>query len=72
MGKKPEAGRDLRGSSGKSKVVRRDSGEDQGEAKTQAERFIETARAIGVDETGKEFEITLKRIVPKVKTKHRS
>lgn len=24
--------------------------------KTQRERFIETARAIGVDETGKEFE----------------
>ncbi len=33
--------------------------------KTQRERFIEAARAIGVDETGKEFEAVLKMIVPK-------
>jgi len=32
--------------------------------KKQSERFIETARAIGVDETGKEFERALKKIVP--------
>lgn len=32
--------------------------------KTQRERFIETARAIGVDETGKEFERALTKIVP--------
>lgn len=32
--------------------------------KTQRERFIETARAIGVDETGKEFEGALKKVVP--------
>jgi len=33
-------------------------------AKTQAERFIEAARAAGVDESGKEFERALKKIVP--------
>lgn len=33
-------------------------------AKTQRERFIEAARSIGVDETGKEFDGALKRIVP--------
>jgi hypothetical protein len=32
--------------------------------KSQRERFIETAREIGVDESGKEFERALKRIVP--------
>jgi len=32
--------------------------------KTQRERFIETARELGVDETGKEFDAALKRIVP--------
>ena len=32
--------------------------------KPQRERFIEAARSIGVDETGKEFEAALKRIVP--------
>ena len=31
--------------------------------KTQRERFIEAARAAGVDETGKEFERQLKRII---------
>lgn len=30
----------------------------------QRERFIETARAVGVDETGMEFEGALKRIAP--------
>jgi hypothetical protein len=30
----------------------------------QRERFIETARAIGVDETGAEFERAIGRIVP--------
>jgi ABC-type dipeptide/oligopeptide/nickel transport system permease component len=33
-------------------------------AKTQSERFIETARALGVDESGKEFERALRRIIP--------
>jgi hypothetical protein len=31
---------------------------------TQKERFIRAARSIGVDETGKEFDAALKRIVP--------
>ena len=31
--------------------------------KTQKQRFIEAARAIGVDESGKEFEAGLKKIV---------
>ena len=33
--------------------------------KTQAERFIETARAIGVDESGREFEDSLRKMIPK-------
>ena len=32
--------------------------------KPQRERFIEAARSIGVDETGKEFDRALTRIVP--------
>lgn len=32
--------------------------------KEQRERFIETARAIGVDETGEEFMRALKRVAP--------
>ena len=32
--------------------------------KPQGERFIEAARKIGVDETGKEFERLFKRVVP--------
>lgn len=31
---------------------------------TQKERFIKAARSIGVDETGKEFEAALKKIIP--------
>jgi hypothetical protein len=53
MGKKPKAGRDLGKDRGKSEEV-----------KTQAERFIEAAREIGVDESGKEFEKALRKIVP--------
>ena len=30
---------------------------------TQKERFIKAARSIGVDETGKEFEIAIKKII---------
>jgi hypothetical protein len=33
--------------------------------KTQSERFIETARTIGVDESGAEFERALKKIIPR-------
>ena len=32
--------------------------------KSQRERFVETARAIGVDETGAEFERALEKIAP--------
>jgi len=39
------------------------SGSEEKE-RTQRERFIETARAIGVDETGKEFDRALKKLVP--------
>jgi hypothetical protein len=48
--------------------------EDRGnsETKTQSERFIEAARELGVDETGKEFERALSKIVPKRQTKRRS
>jgi len=31
---------------------------------TQKERFIKAARSIGVDESGKEFEAAIKRILP--------
>lgn len=32
--------------------------------KTQGERFIETARSLGADESGKQFEKTFKKVVP--------
>ncbi len=32
--------------------------------KSQAERFLETAREIGVDETGEAFERAVEKIVP--------
>jgi hypothetical protein len=32
--------------------------------KTQSERFIEAARALGVDESGKDFEAAIKKITP--------
>jgi hypothetical protein len=34
------------------------------EEKSQRERFIEAARAIGVDETGEEFERLFRKVVP--------
>jgi hypothetical protein len=40
--------------------------------KEQSERFIEAARAIGVDETGKEFDRALKRLVPARKARQKS
>jgi hypothetical protein len=36
----------------------------EAEDKTQAERFLETAREIGVDETGEAFERAMDKIVP--------
>jgi hypothetical protein len=49
---------------GKKPKTRRDMGDDRSksEQKTQSERFIETARELGVDETGKTFERVLKRL----------
>lgn len=38
--------------------------------KTQRERFIEAARAVGVDETGREFESAIKRIMPPKNSTH--
>lgn len=35
--------------------------EDQ---KAQSERFIETARAIGVDESGRKFERAITKVIP--------
>ena len=32
--------------------------------KTQSERFIETARELGVDETGEKFDRAFKKLVP--------
>ena len=55
MGEKPKA----RGS--KAKTSDRSAEEKQ---KAQSERFIEAARAIGVDETGKEFDLALAKIMP--------
>ncbi|MEO9167248.1 MAG: hypothetical protein ABI230_02490 [Aestuariivirga sp.] len=39
--------------------------------KTQKQRFIEAARSIGVDETGKEFDAGLRKIVSPKTTKAR-
>ena len=36
----------------------------EAEDKAQAERFLETARQIGVDETGEAFERAMDKIVP--------
>jgi hypothetical protein len=64
MGKKPEAGRDLRGDGGARAHAKGSRKKTAGREKTQSERFIETARAVGVDETGKEFERALLKIAP--------
>jgi len=57
MGAKPKA----RATKGKKKSLSRSKIEAE---KTQAERFIEAARSLGVDESGKEFERVLTRIIP--------
>lgn len=59
MSKKPQAGRSKK--TARKKEV----------AKTQSERFIEAARAAGVDESGEQFDAALKRLVPSAKTKRR-
>jgi hypothetical protein len=40
-------------------------------AKTQSERFIEAARSIGVDESGKEFEKAVRKLIPPIKRRGR-
>jgi hypothetical protein len=40
--------------------------------KEQSERFIKTARELGVDESGKEFERALDRVVPRKPSGDRS
>jgi hypothetical protein len=59
MPQKPKA----RKGSGKAKGQGRS--ERASSEKTQSERFIETARAIGVDEDGKEFDLALRKIIPR-------
>lgn len=54
MGKQPKA----RSPAKQAKKANRKAKE-----KPQRERFIEAARSIGVDETGKEFEVALGKIV---------
>jgi hypothetical protein len=56
MGSKPKAGKTKSKSGGKSRS------KDEKSEKTQAERFIETARLIGVDESGREFDAALEKI----------
>jgi hypothetical protein len=60
MGKQPKA----RSPAKQTKKAKRKAKEEN-----QRERFIEAARAIGVDETGKEFERSLARIVKVKKRK---
>jgi hypothetical protein len=58
MSKKPQARK------GPGKVKTKSRSESENSEKTQSERFIETARVIGVDESGREFDLALERIVP--------
>ena len=55
MDKKPKA---------RSPAKRSTKAAKKAKEKSQRERFIEAARSIGVDETGKEFDRALTRIVP--------
>lgn len=55
MDKKPKA---------RSPAKRTAKAKKAAQEKPQRERFIEAARSIGVDETGKDFDSALKRIVP--------
>jgi hypothetical protein len=58
MPKKPQA----RKGSGKAKTKSRS--ESESSEKAQFERFIEAARSIGVDESGKEFDRAIQQLVP--------
>lgn len=59
MGQKPKARKT------KSKDRSEERSKREAAPKTQSERFIETARAIGVDEDGKEFDLALRKIIPR-------
>ena len=61
MAQKPKAKRPA-GSTKKGPTGPAKKGGDDG--KSQRERFIKTAREIGVDETGEEFMTLLKKVVP--------
>jgi len=56
MGKKPKAGSPAKRPA--------KAAAKKGKEKSQRERFIRAARAIGVDETGVEFESALSKVVP--------
>ncbi|MGE0147758.1 MAG: hypothetical protein AB7R87_10295 [Parvibaculaceae bacterium] len=49
----------------KARSPKKKSAKAKKEERTQRERFRETARAIGVDETGKEFERLFSMVVAK-------
>jgi hypothetical protein len=57
MSQKPKARR------GPSKAKAKSRSESESAEKTQSERFIEAARAIGMDESGKEFERALGSVI---------
>jgi hypothetical protein len=65
MHQKPKARKGSSETKGKSRS------KSENPEKTQSERFIETARSIGVDESGEEFEGVLRRILPPRKAKSR-
>ncbi|MBN8980089.1 MAG: hypothetical protein J0I29_02265 [Rhizobiales bacterium] len=56
MASKPKASGTKKGSTSK-------ANKQVSEAKTQRERFIETAREIDADESGKQFEKAFKKVV---------
>jgi len=58
MSQKPKARK------GSSKAKGKSRSKNESSEKTQSERFIETARNVGVDETGKAFELTINKLVP--------
>jgi hypothetical protein len=58
MSQKPKARK------GQSKAKGESRSKNEGSGKTQGERFIEAARSVGVDESGKEFDRALKHLTP--------
>lgn len=65
MDKKPKAG-------GPEKRPAKAAADEKAKSKEkpQRERFIEAARAIGVDETGEEFVMALGKIAPRKHRRH--